>query len=269
MFSAMMGDIVREPHGLSLYADWLEDQGREAEAARYRHRSERVDRLEEWQRGLLPAWRDYWLAAGLRTSSAPLDTGAAKAAVGEVYREAGLPPPVLVVTVDSPLAGAMAAALLCGAMPGAADEQVWQDVSQQLRQQVWQQVRQQVGQQVRQQVEEQLEQQLGQQLGQQVRQQLGQQLEERLWQQVWQQVWRAGYGLHDAGWLCLYSFLYSVVGLQSCRRMLPLIRLAHLAGWWWPLDGAVVVTPPPSRLGWSGKKLTAFEYPDGFSWRAG
>jgi hypothetical protein len=103
--------------------------------------------------------------------------------------------------------------------------------------------------------------QVGDQVGDQVRDQVG--------DQVGDQVYKCGYGSHDAAWLSFYSYLLVVGRVKCCERLLPLVRLAHLCGWWWPFAGAVIVTPRPSLLSMRGGKLAEVRYPDGWGFTRG
>jgi hypothetical protein len=94
----------------------------------------------------------------------------------------------------------------------------------------------------------------------QVRAQVGDQVGD----QVWAQAYRCGYGLHDANWLSFYSFFLVVCRTGEVEKLAPLIRLAHHAGWWWPFEGACVLTDRPAELVMKGKKLSLVRYADGF-----
>src|SRR5690606_19368325 len=67
-------------------------------------------RLTPEQEALLSVVRDEWLAVGLSTE--PADRSRAEAGVVAAYRAAGLEPPATVIWLDSPLAGAIAAAAI-------------------------------------------------------------------------------------------------------------------------------------------------------------
>jgi hypothetical protein len=66
-------------------------------------------RLDEGQQAVAAAVEEEWLGACFATG--PGDRDAAEAAVLSAYRSAGLDPPERVVWLDSPFAGAVAAAL--------------------------------------------------------------------------------------------------------------------------------------------------------------
>jgi hypothetical protein len=250
MLAEMLSDMVREPAYAGVYADWLEDAGGRG-ASRWRGWADRLDSLSDEQAALLPAWRDYWLEVGLRADPAALvaapPAAELRAALAGVYREGGLPPPAILITLRSPLEGCVGAYLLA---------QVWDQVRTQVRTQVWDQVRTQVRAQVGDQVGVQVRDQVGDQVGDQVRDQVG--------DQVGDQVYKCGYGSHDAAWLSFYSYLLVVGRVRCCERLLPLMRLAHLCGWWWPFQGAAIVTPRPSLLSMRQGRLAEVCYPDGW-----
>jgi hypothetical protein len=127
-------------------------------------------------------FRDEWLGVGLSTE--PADRPAAEAAARLAYERAGLAPPSIVLWLDSPLAGAIGAAMLAayGVEPAKAQ------VRDQVGDQVWAQVRDQVRAQVRDQVRAQVRDQVGAQVGDQVRDQVGAQVGDQVGDQVWAQV---------------------------------------------------------------------------------
>ena len=239
----------------------------------------RLTRLTAAQADMLPAIRDDWLAIGL--STAPADRMAAESAVQSAYRAAGLEPPRLVLWLDSPMAGAIGAAILAqvGAQVRAqvwdqvrdqvraqvraqVEDQVWDQVEDQVAAQVWAQVAAQVGAQVRAQVRDQVAAQVWAQVGAQVRAQV--------WDQVEDQVSRAAYGAHDASWLGFYH-AFARCGLAAMIAPLTgLLDLARSAGWWWPFRGAVILTERPTHLcrdeehRLHSETGPALRYPDGW-----
>jgi hypothetical protein len=108
----------------------------------------------------------------------------------------------------------------------------------------------------------------------QVRDQVGAQVWDQVGDQVWAQVgdsiYKAGYGLHDSGWLSFYDYFLNVCGLKVCERLGGLIQLAKSCGWFWPFASAVILTERPcamyrdedGRLHHPEKQ--AIEYPDGW-----
>jgi hypothetical protein len=191
----------------------------------------RIEKLTRKQEALLAVKRDEWLAYGLSTE--PADRVTAEAGVAAAYHEAGLEPPKIVVWLRSPLEGAIGTWMV-QQIPTKPEKttrvkkvrgQVGDQVGGQVRGQVWGQVWDQVGDQV--------------------------------WDQVRGQVWgQVGdllsynsviWGQHDAGsWSWLDTF--RELGIDACERTRGLCDVGKSAGWWWPLDGAVVLTDRPSEL---------------------
>ena len=172
----------------------------------------KITKLTPAQVARIPEVRDHWLSVGLSTERA--DRPRAEAGVRLAYEAAGLAPPKIIIWLDSPMAGAMGAALLTGTKVAGA--QVWDQVGDQ----VWDQVRAQVWAQV------------GAQVG----------------AQVWAQVYRAVWGQHDAGWLSFYAYFADVLGLASAQRLRGLNEVAQAAGWWWPFSGAAILTERPTVI---------------------
>lgn len=147
----------------------------------------------------LEAHRQKWLEIGLSTE--PADRPTAEAGVRAAYEAAGLPPPAMVVWLESPMAGAVGAAVLAR----------------------------------------------GAQVGDQVEAQVGDQARAQVGAQVRAQAWRAVWGQHDAGWLGFYDVM-SALGVRGCERLNGISDVARSAGWWWPFEGAVVLTERPRTL---------------------
>ena len=157
-------------------------------------------------------------------------------------------------------------------------DQVMEQVMEQVLEQVWNkseiQARKKVCEYVSKQVSDQVVVRLGH-VDKQVREQVrAQVLDQVLVQvgdkgldQVLDQVYRCGYGIHDAGWLSFYSYFSRYIGLEKIQ---PLIELSKAVGWWWPFNGAVILTEMPiyilmdddGRL--HGEDRKAIEYSDGF-----
>lgn len=70
----------------------------------------RIKKLTPEQEALIPVVRDEWIAHGLKTG--PADRPEAESGIRQAYEAAGLQPPELVVWADSPMAGAIMAAML-------------------------------------------------------------------------------------------------------------------------------------------------------------
>lgn len=59
---------------------------------------------------------------------------------------------------------------------------------------------------------------------------------------------QACYAQGDVNWLCFYKFMIEVLGLSSDRDPNPHLEVAKLAGWWIPLDDAVVICDRASAV---------------------
>lgn len=158
----------------------------------------KIDKLTDAQTARIPAFRDAWMRAGLSTE--PADRPRAEAGVRLAYEAAGLQPPGRIIWLDSPMAGALGAALLAGAAK--VQDRVWT--------QVWTQVRDQVGAQVWAQV-------------------VGQ-VRDRAVDQVGAQVWTAIPGQHDAGWMAFYAYFAEVVGVPIGSQIRGLSEVALAMG---------------------------------------
>ena len=84
----------------------------------------KITKLTPAQVARIPEVRDHWLSVGLSTERA--DRPRAEAGVRLAYEAAGLAPPKIIIWLDSPMAGAMGAALLTGTKVAGA--QVWAQV---------------------------------------------------------------------------------------------------------------------------------------------
>ena len=154
-----------------------------------------------------------------------------------------------------------------GAQVGA---QVWAQVGAQVGAQVWAQVRDQVGAQVRDQVWDQVWAQVRAQVRDQVWAQVRDQVRAQVRDQVGAQMYQAGYGLHDSEWLGFYDFFGGVCGLEAPLKLSGLMNIARTAGWWWPFQGAVILTERPVFLARDERNRlhcesrAAIEYSDGW-----
>jgi len=91
-----------------------------------------VEALSPEQEALLTPVRDEWLRIGLAT--APADRPAAEEGVRQAYRAAGLPSPGQMVWLGSPVAGAIAACMLCVLdLSDHVPDRYWGTVREQLR----------------------------------------------------------------------------------------------------------------------------------------
>ena len=223
----------------------------------------KIDKLTPEQVGKLDFYRERWLEIGL--SVAATDKSRAETAVRLAYKEAGLTPPRIIIWLRSPYEGAIGSALLCNFKA---------QVGAQVGDPVWAQVRDQVGAQVQAQVvaqvREQVRAQVGAQVREQVRDQVWAQVGAQVWEQVRDQAGNACYGLHDAGGLGFYEYFSEICGLEVCKKLDPIAEAARSCGWWWPFQGAVILTEKPiflhrdAELRLHGDGQLAIEYPDGW-----
>jgi hypothetical protein len=83
------------------------------------------------------------------------------------------------------------------------------------------------------------------------------------------------YGSQDASWLAFYDYMLTVLGITDCERLLPLINLATVCGWWSPYENVCYVQDRPAEIHMEDGKLhnphgPAVLYSDGFgvyAWR--
>ena len=220
----------------------------------------RIEQLTRKQIAMLDTVRNEWLGHGLATG--PADRVQAEEGVRLAYQAAGLTPPRIVIWLDSPLAGAIGAEFLRRILKEISGPQV----GDQVRDQVWDQVRAQVWYQVGDQVWAQV----WDQVRAQVRDQVWDQVRAQVRDQVGDQVWRAVCGQHEASWLSFFSFFREACELEVCKRLEGLSMVARHAGWWWPFNGAVILTERPTQLhrdaGWRlhSETTAAIQYHDGW-----
>jgi hypothetical protein len=232
------------------------------------------ERFGPGQLATLGAVADEWLAAVL--AAGPTDREAAQAGVHQAYRAAGLAPPEWVVWLGSPLAGAVAVALLTGlAADVAVRDPTWDRVTDELEGQGQPAAPGRAGRPVRTLV--------GPLLWSQVRAQVLRQTGPDLWEQAWgataaplldrfpERIWhllgveagpaidnRLGWpaserlwneavsGNPEAAWCALADGLGRVLpALPGPERLAGLQRVTRTAGWWWPLERVAVMTDRP------------------------
>jgi hypothetical protein len=239
--------------------------------------AKRLEKLTAEQAALIPAWRDEWLRIGLSCEDTTWEQ--ARDAVHQAYRCANLPAPKIVLLMDSPIAGALAAAMMkklgrgvgaqvraqvraqVGAQVGdqvraqvraQVGAQVGDQVRAQVGAQVWAQVGDQVGAQVWDQVwaqvRAQVRAQVGAQVGDQVRAQVGDQVRAQVGAQVWDQVGDQVYGCHDAGWISFYEFFRANCGIVTQADLGGLVNVAKTMGWWAPYDTLAVCQRRPLAI---------------------
>jgi len=214
-----------------------------------------IEHMTPEDAGRLPGYRDEWMARGLATG--PCDRPAIEAAMREVYRAAGHEPPGIVIWMDSPLGGVLASAVLSQGRDQLREqlrEQLWDQLGDQLgaqlraqlrgqlREQLWDQLREQLWEQLWDQLRDQLREQLWDQLGAQLRDQLGAQLREQLTGRM--------DGQHDIPWVAWWEYARQIgVELTDAQRdwLAGMCGMAD-TGWWWPMEGCVVLTERPAAL---------------------
>jgi len=97
----------------------------------------KIEKLTDQQTAKLAEYRDKWMAIGLSTE--PLDFEAAKTAAIKAYRCLGLPAPSRFYHFQSPLSGAIGAALL--RRDDSVRASVWASVGASVWDSVWDSVR--------------------------------------------------------------------------------------------------------------------------------
>jgi len=235
-----------------------------------------IDRLTVEAEALIPVMRDKWITIGLATG--PADREAAQAAISDAYRMAGLEPPRIWIWLGSPWAGNIASCILdtvgdpariWNPVNDPVGNRIWGQLTGELQSKIYDQlldpVRFQIGQEVGNTIEAQIQAQVGHGVDAlvqaQIRDQvLAQDLDQdpsQVWHQIremivqegahglrgcWNRRSEARCGLHDASWLVSYDFFHCarLIDGTECRE--PLMRLARVAGWWWPFKGACIIT---------------------------
>ncbi len=249
-------------------------------------------RLEPEHLALVDELRAQWMAVGLSTDR--VDRAAAEAAVAQVYRAAGLDPAPVVLWMDSPLGGALAATAmgqlggpllgqlggeLRGHLLGQLDDQLGGELrghllgqlGGQLRGQLWGQLDDQLGGQLHDQLHDQLWDQLRGQLWGQLDDQLGGQLRGHLRGQLGDRWTKALSLWGDAYWACFYAAALPIAGLPASPRLDAIAAAIASVDHWWPMRGAVVLTDRPTVIGRDGQgrlhSLTgpALAYADGWA----
>src|SRR5215510_2452448 len=264
-----------------------------------------IDRLTVEAEALIPVMRDKWITIGLATG--PADREAAQAAISDAYRMAGLEPPRIWIWLGSPWAGNIASCILntvgdpariWNPVNDPVGNRIWGQLTGELQSKIYDQlldpVRFQIGQEVGNTIEAQIQAQVGHGVDAlvqaQIRDQvLAQDLDQdpsQVWHQIremivqegahglrgcWNRSSEAHCGLHDASWLVSYDFFHcaQLIDGTECRE--PLMRLARVAGWWWPFKGACIITERPTALHRDGAHRLhsadgpGIRYPDGWA----
>jgi len=243
----------------------------------------KIEQLTPEEEALIPIVRDEWIKIGLATG--PTDRDAAQAAITDAYRQARREPPHLWIWLGSPSAGCLAAGMLGELFPYYPNySSDWAYVWALVWAYVWGPFRAHVWAPVRPYVQAQVGEQLSGQVHFPIRACLGNQVGDQVWKQVWAQVlapvqaqvrdevWEqvsyeiqdqlgddlggkyggqrgwAVHGQHDAGWLAFYDMFRRMKRGKRPEQLEPLMRLATVAGWWWPFEGACIITERPTVL---------------------
>lgn len=209
-----------------------------------------IESLTKEQEEKLAVYRDKWLAYGLSTE--PADRPRAEQVIVDVYKEGGLKAPPIVVWMDSPWEGVLAATKLEEAtnevISGMGLKSVWDLNSEGARKEASAMVKGKLDVMIK-----------------------GiSKADGKTWENVRSQVQRCGYGSQDASWISYYDYMGEVLGLECCDRLKPLIELSKVSGWWWPYDEACILCERANKLfrdddGRLHSELgAAIEYPDGW-----
>jgi hypothetical protein len=255
-----------------------------------------LDRLTPEQDRLLSLVGEEWRRAGL--STAPADRPSAEAGARLAYQAAGLAPPLVVIWLDSPLAGYLAvagpirervtgspallvtdqlgAAVLeqVSALAGGDCYRVWAQVWDRLGRGVWDRLDEQVARPVLRRVAEQVTRPVREQVAP-VARGVWEQLQADVRAQAGDKIgyWLHGFvrGQHDLGPLSAYDSLKRAAPeLTGPERLRGHMQVARSAGWWWPFRGAVILTERPRTLHHDEQGRLhhphgpALRYPDGF-----
>jgi uncharacterized protein DUF6745 len=247
---------------------------------------------------LLAAVRDEWTEIGFGAGAT--DRAAAQAGVRLAYRSAGLAPPARVVWLASPLRGAVAAALIADPDPrhgtGTLARAVRDELAAQgldlaagdrggrplrLKSQLWADARSRVDSQATPRLRALAWTAVAARLGEQianlltpvrdhVAREAGDRLDAELARRVRGWSLHAVYGQHDAAWLAGFDLLERVEPHASAvGKLAGLMRVARVAGWWWPFERVAVMSERPTMLARDdqgrlhGEDGPAIAWPDG------
>ena len=221
-----------------------------------------ITELTQAQMDLLPAYRDKWLAKGLRTDPFAHDEARdwAQRFVVDILKRKK---PKAVVVLNSPLSAWIGTWMLSCQVGGQVRDQVRDQVWGQVGGQVWGQVGDQVGGQVWDQVRDQVRDQVWGQVWGQVEDQVG--------GQVGVFVWPNCSGRYWAGWYGFYEYFRNVVGLKYNCPQYDLFLEGHKYALVYPLtNGIVVMSQHPQEIHMHDGRLhrdggPAVSYGDGFA----
>jgi len=222
----------------------------------------KVERLTEEQERYMPVFRDEWIRRGLATG--PCDRAVIEAAVKKMYRGAGKKEPGIIIWVESPLGGCLAAGLLSNPSVGTSvgdsvgasvRASVWtsggDSVGDSVWDSVWTSVRASVGDSVRASVWTSVRDSVWDSVWTSVRDSVGDSVWTSGGDSVGDQIYRACYGQHDANWVAWARFLQDVganVGSSDHELWLRAMDEMTDTSWWWPFEKAVILSERPLTL---------------------
>lgn len=78
------------------------------------------------------------------------------------------------------------------------------------------------------------------------------------------------FGNHDAGWLSYYDYFINETSIKLDKKIVNLIEIAKVCGWWYPYDSTVVIQQRPSLINFENGIVQsttgpAIQFPDGYS----
>jgi len=226
----------------------------------------KLEELTKEQESKLEAYEQKWSQIGLSTEKS--NHRKAEAAMIAAYKVAGLAPPEF-IWLDSPMEGAIGAALLDVLKEHDSENKIGAPVWAKVGVKVWDKVRDKVRDNVRAKVWAKVGDKVGDKVRDKVRDNVRDKVMAKVWakvrdnvrdkvwakvgdkvrDKVWDKVGEAGYGQHDAGWLSFYSFFLNECGMhEECSDLKPLMDLAENCSWFWPLEGICILTEKPTEI---------------------
>jgi hypothetical protein len=70
-----------------------------------------------------------------------------------------------------------------------------------------------------------------------------------------QEIGGFAYGSHEAGWLCVYDFYLNECHLTECEKLVPLMQLAQVCGWWLPYPNLAIASQRPVTMSMENGRL--------------
>jgi len=224
-----------------------------------------IENLTPEQEALLPVYRDKWLKIGLSTE--PLDFEKAKKAAVVAYKKAGLSPPGRFAHCQSPLSGAIMAAILKDkrdSVRASFRSSIWDSVWDSVGASVWASVRDSVWDSVRASVRASIWDSVWDSVGASI----WDSVRASGWASVWDSVWDSVYGCHDAHWLGFYNYFGEALGVDT-SKLNGLMELAKHCGWWIPYENACILQDRPSEIHWDEQNRLHNEAGQAIAYRDG